>query len=285
MPVIFLILHLNVPSTLNKGINVFEIRVETLLFKPMDKLTCYPVITPLKDPMRNLIGSFLSLPPPRLFLFHPHHSYKEISTSSLGGKLNSRMHRDNFLKDLNFTSSSIVIQLWNCSKYQNFEIKLFKIVTNTKTLNLALSIAWNILKIQWRSIDHENRGGSSCSLALLLASPPAIYTAREVWKWKAGRGTRRPRLALGLARNNFADCQIVSWFCLGPRKPNSCGLLRQQFEWRVFGIWNKRTSRAWTMDTRPCSINIGISNTRPKWLSTRVKGSRHAFYVLYSFFC
>lgn len=64
MPVIFLILHLNVPSTLNKGINVFEIRVETLLFKPMDKLTCYPVITPLKDPMRNLIGSFLSLLPP-----------------------------------------------------------------------------------------------------------------------------------------------------------------------------------------------------------------------------
>lgn len=179
MPVIFLILHLNVPSTLNKGINVFEIRVETLLFKPMDKLTCYPVITPLKDPMRNLIGSFLSLPPPPLFLFHPHHSYKEISTSSLGGKLNSRMHRDNFPKDLDFTSSSIVIQLWNCSKYQNFEIKLFKIVTNTKTLNLALSIAWNILKIQWRSIDHENRGGSSCSLALLLASPPAIYTARS----------------------------------------------------------------------------------------------------------
>lgn len=74
---------------LNKGINVFEIRVETLLFKPMDKLTCYPVITPLKDPMRNLIGSFLSLFPPPSLLFLPHHSYKELSTSSLGGKLNS----------------------------------------------------------------------------------------------------------------------------------------------------------------------------------------------------
>lgn len=47
----------------NKEINVFEIRVETLLFKPMDKLTCYSIITPLKDKEFNskLLITFLSL--------------------------------------------------------------------------------------------------------------------------------------------------------------------------------------------------------------------------------
>lgn len=47
----------------NKGINVFEIRAKTLLFKPMDKLTCYSIITPLKDKEFNskLLITFLSL--------------------------------------------------------------------------------------------------------------------------------------------------------------------------------------------------------------------------------
>lgn len=70
----------------NKGINVFEIRVETLLFKPMDKLTCYSIITPLKDKEFNskLLITFLSL-----FLIVQKAFSKEI--------LNSRYNFPNFI--------------------------------------------------------------------------------------------------------------------------------------------------------------------------------------------
>ena len=89
------------------------------------------------------------------------------------------------------------------------------------------------------AINRPRRGGRpSCSL---LSFSLAIYRGE-----KFGDGEQEDLALGGLARNNFADCQIVSWFCLGPEetRPNFCGLLRQQFEWRLFGIWNKRISRA-----------------------------------------
>lgn len=122
-PVIFLIL-LSVPFHRNKGINVFEIRVETLLFKPMDKLTRYSVITPLKDPMRNLIGSFLSLSSPSL----SYHSFKQFSTSSISKENSIRCMRitfDDFPKFiLTFTSRKNYIQTRNdeISKWLFFKI-------------------------------------------------------------------------------------------------------------------------------------------------------------------
>lgn len=119
--VIFLIL-LSVPFHRNKGINVFEIRVETLLFKPMDKLTRYSVITPLKDPMRNLIGSFLSLFSPSLSL-----SYQTaLDKLYLEGKLNSMYA--NYLRRfskiyLNFHESE---KSYPNTKRRNFEMIIFQ---------------------------------------------------------------------------------------------------------------------------------------------------------------
>ena len=118
-PVIFLIL-LSVPFHRNKGINVFEIRVETLLFKPMDKLTRYSVITPLKDPMRNLIGSFLSLFSPSLSLL------SNSSRQALSRKLNSMYanYLQRFSKIyLNFHESE---KSYPNTKRRNFEMIIFQ---------------------------------------------------------------------------------------------------------------------------------------------------------------
>lgn len=122
-PVIFLIL-LSVPFHRNKGINVFEIRVETLLFKPMDKLTRYSVITPLKDPMRNLIGSFLSLSSPSLSLLSLVQT--ALDKLYLERKLNSMYA--NYLRRfskiyLNFHESE---KLHPNTKRRNFEMIIFQ---------------------------------------------------------------------------------------------------------------------------------------------------------------
>lgn len=164
------------------------------------------------------------------------------------------------------------MKLFQIPKFRNK--KLFEII-NLISL-LALSIPWNILKgqIQWRSIEEE--ACSSCSLALLLASPPAIYTARSLeMEGRAGeqedQGSRAITLPIVKSWAGFVSVR-GSPTCADYLDSSSNG------GYLVFGTSSTRTSRAWTMDTRPCSINIGISNTRPEWLSTRVKGSR--FYVL-----